>query len=238
MTSFPTYFSKQFWWGYRWSLYRPVLMCNDFLLWWLVETRLILQEGLLELLLELGWYLVKVGVLRTWSPPINFVHLRFLEIVPQFGRDRLLRVELCVVEFWRVYFSSPAQGLLPEEFLSKLLSPRTRNIRGVIRVLLCSRIGGILMGQKQKWSDNHSNEPNKILWLNWFVEAPFLRYFSQIVATHHEIHPPSSGQLQQLRKSSFFVGSAYRYSAISNLFERRGVCRLRLFNDSMVNFTD
>ena len=30
-----------------------------------VETRLILQEGLLELLLELGWYLVKVGVLRT-----------------------------------------------------------------------------------------------------------------------------------------------------------------------------
>ena len=31
-----------------------VLMCNDFLLCWLVETRLILQEGLLELLLELG----------------------------------------------------------------------------------------------------------------------------------------------------------------------------------------
>ena len=31
-----------------------VLMCNDFLLWWLVETRLILQEGLLELLLVLG----------------------------------------------------------------------------------------------------------------------------------------------------------------------------------------
>ena len=40
-----------------------VLMRDDFLLWWLVETRL---------LLELGWYLVKVGVLRTWSPPINF----------------------------------------------------------------------------------------------------------------------------------------------------------------------
>ena len=42
-----------------------LLMCNDFVLWWLVETRLILQESLVELLLELGWYLVKVGVLRT-----------------------------------------------------------------------------------------------------------------------------------------------------------------------------
>ena len=40
-------------------------MCNDFLLWSVVETRLILQDGLLELLFELGWYLVKVGVFRT-----------------------------------------------------------------------------------------------------------------------------------------------------------------------------
>ena len=31
-----------------------VLTCNDFLLWSVVETRLLLQEGLLELLLELG----------------------------------------------------------------------------------------------------------------------------------------------------------------------------------------
>ena len=45
---------------------------------------------------------------------------------------------------------------------------------------------------KQIWSNNHSNEPNKILWLNWFVEAPFLWYFSQIVAIQHGIHPPSS----------------------------------------------
>ena len=97
--------------------------------------------------------------------------------------------------------------------------PRTRRIRGVFRVMLCSRIGGISIGQKQKWSDIHSNEQNKILWLNWFVEAPFLRYFSQIVAIHHGIHPPSSGQLQQLRKGSFLY-SAYRYSAIPNLFER------------------
>ena len=50
-----------------------VLMCNDYLLWWLVETRLILQESLLELLLVLGTLApIKVDVLRTWSPPISF----------------------------------------------------------------------------------------------------------------------------------------------------------------------
>ena len=41
-------------------------MCHDFLLWWLVETRLVLQEGLLELLLVLGTLApVEVDVLRT-----------------------------------------------------------------------------------------------------------------------------------------------------------------------------
>ena len=44
---------------------KTVLMCNDFLLWWLVETRLILQESLLEILLELGRCRTKVDVLRT-----------------------------------------------------------------------------------------------------------------------------------------------------------------------------
>ena len=39
---------------------KTVLRCNNFLLW-----SVILQEGLLESLLELGWYIVKVGVLRT-----------------------------------------------------------------------------------------------------------------------------------------------------------------------------
>ena len=70
--AFPNIFSKQCWWWCRWSLYRVCCcaMTSCFGRWW--KTRLILQEGLLELLLELGWYLVKVGVLRTWSPPINF----------------------------------------------------------------------------------------------------------------------------------------------------------------------
>ena len=45
---------------------KTVLICNDFLLWWLVETRLIFQEGLLELLLVLGTLApIEVDVLRT-----------------------------------------------------------------------------------------------------------------------------------------------------------------------------
>ena len=43
-----------------------------------------------------------------------------------------------------------------------------------------------------------------------------------MVAIHHGIHPPSSGQLQQVRKGCFPY-SAYSFSAISNLFERWGV---------------
>ena len=65
MTSFPKYFSKSIFVRISLISVQTLLMCNDFLLGWLVETRLILQQGLLELLLELGWYLVKVGVLRT-----------------------------------------------------------------------------------------------------------------------------------------------------------------------------
>ena len=190
-------------------------MCNDFLLWSVVETCLILHEGLFELLLDLWWYLVKVGVLRTWSPRINFngPSAVFWNCY-QFGRDHLLRVELHVVEFWRVYCCPPAQGLLAWEFISKLLLPRTRRIRGVIRVILCSRIGGISIGYTQKWSDNHFNEPNEILWLNWSVEAPLLWCFSQIVAIHHGIHPPSSGKLQQLRKGSFLIQRTAIFSSL------------------------
>ena len=45
---------------------KTVLIYNDFLLWWLVETRLIFQEGLLELLLVLGTLApIEVDVLRT-----------------------------------------------------------------------------------------------------------------------------------------------------------------------------
>ena len=177
-------------------------MCKEFWLWWLVETLLILQENLFDFLLELG-------------VPVS----KWMFSEPALGRNQLLRVELDVVESWRVYFFCPPdQSLLLWEFLSKLFTPQARRNRRVFRVMLCSRIGGISKVSKkkkeEKWSDIHSNEPNKILWLNWFLEAPFLKYFSQIVAIHHEIHPSSR---HQFRKSSFLC-SAYRYSAISFLF--------------------
>ena len=101
---FPNIFSKKILMRISLISVLTVLMCNDFLLWSVVETRLILQESVLELLLQLGWYLIKVEVLRTWSPPIilNFL-CGFGELSPMWSRSHPSR-ELFVVEFWRVYF--------------------------------------------------------------------------------------------------------------------------------------
>ena len=139
---FPNIFSKQFWRGYRWSLYRLCwcAMTSCFGQWW--KPVWFSKKVFLNFSSNLDGTLVKVGVLRTWSPPINFCcPSAVFGNCPQFGRDHLLRVELYVVELWRVYFCPPTQGLLPEEFLSKLLHPRTRRIRRVFRVMLYSRIG-------------------------------------------------------------------------------------------------
>ena len=76
----------------------------------------------------------------------------------QFGRDHLLRVELYVVEFWRVYLYPPCARSATIRVPFQTSLPRTRRIRGVIRVILCTRIGGISIGQKKE-SDNNSNEP-------------------------------------------------------------------------------
>ena len=158
-------------------------MCNDFLLWWLVETRLILQEGLLELFLVLGTLSFTL-----WNSDAS--------ILSTCSRSATIRVPFQTAPPPYQTYSESVSGnaVLPNWWIS--------------------------MSEKQKWSDIHSNEPNKILWLNWFVEAPFLRYFSQIVAIHHGIHPPSSGQLQQLRKGSILY-SAYRYSAIPLILNGR-----------------
>ena len=119
------------------------------------------------------------------------------------------KFSLSIRGFWELSpiwaTSSPSRwplrcGILTRLFLStrknsfpNFLSPRTRRIRRVFRVILCSRIGGISIVQKQKRSDVHSNEPNKILWLNWFVEAPFLRCFSNAKV-------PSSIQLAAIQQ--------------------------------------
>ena len=198
---------------------KTVLMCNDFLLWWLVETRLILQEGLLDSNLD--------GTLSKleFSEPdllqkVLTVHLRFLELSPNWARSSPSHWASRCGILTRL-FCPPAQGLLPKVFLSKLLSPRTRRIRGVIRVILCSRTGGISTGQTQHWSDIHFNEPNKTLWLNWFVEAPILCFFFFFADSCNSSWNPST--VEWLIAKGSFLHSAYRYSAISNLFERWGV---------------
>ena len=49
-------------------------------------------------------YLVEVGILRTWTPPIIFdCPSSVLGNCHQFGWDHVLRVELYVVEFWCVH---------------------------------------------------------------------------------------------------------------------------------------
>ena len=223
MTSFAKYFSEAI--LVRISLISvfSVLMCNDFLLWSVVETRLILQEGLLELLLELGWYLVKVGVLRTWSSPINFnCPSAVLGKCPQLGRDHLLRVELYVVEFWRVYFLSTCSrsATIRVPFQTSLPAYQTYSRRDLGNTV-----------HPNRWIFNRSKNRNGVIiiptnQIKFFDSTDSLkrlRYFPHIVAIHHGIHPPSSGQLQQSRKGSF-LHSAYRYSAISNIFfERWGV---------------
>ena len=51
------------------------------------------------------WPPIEVDVLRTWSPPNSFTcPSAVFGIVTNFVRDHLLRIELYVVEFWRVYF--------------------------------------------------------------------------------------------------------------------------------------
>ena len=56
------------------------------------KTRLILQESLLELLLEFGWYFVKSwSTQHLISSNIFIVYLRFLELSPIWARSSSLR---------------------------------------------------------------------------------------------------------------------------------------------------
>ena len=141
-------------------------MCNDLLLWWLVETRMILQESLLELLLELGWYLVKVGVFKTCSPPIHFVHLRFLRIVSNLG-------EIISFAFSFTLWNSDASIMSTCSKSATMRVPFQTSLPAY-QTYSKSDSGNTVLpiwwnfnkSKKQKWSDIHSNESNKILRLN------------------------------------------------------------------------
>ena len=213
-------------------------MCNDFLLWSVVETRLILQEGLLKLLLELGWYLVK-----SWSSQ-NLISSNkfflsfcvFWKLSPNWARSSPSRWALRCGILTRLFLSTCSRSAtIRVPFQTSPPAYQTYSKSDSGDTVLPNSVE-FRIGQKQKWSDNHFNEPKKILWLNGFVEAPFPSYFSQIVAIHHGIHPPSSGQLQQLRKASFLLFSVPLISNLKSFWTVR--CRLRLFNNSKVNFTD
>ena len=197
-------------------------MCNDFLLWWLVETRLILQ-GIIELLLELGWYLIKFGVLRTWSPPLNFnCPSAVLGNCPQLGWDHLSRWALRCGILTRLFFIHLLKVCNHKSSFPTFLSPRTRRIRGVIRVILCSRIGGISRGQKQKWSAHHSNEPNENSLTQLIRWSAFLLVF--FADSCNSSWNPSTVEWSIATVTQRFrLYSAYRYSAIPHLFERWGV---------------
>ena len=199
MTRFPKYFSKQFWWGYRWSLCRPCwcAMTSCFGGWWKPvwfskKVFLNFSSNLDDTLSRLQFS--EPHLLQKFSLSI----CGFLELSPIWARSPPSRCALCCGIVTRLFFH-----------------PRTRRIRGVIRVMLCSRIGGISVGLTQHWSGKIKKSLTQLIC--W--SAPFLRCFSQIVAIHHGIHPSSSGQLQQLRKGSFRF-PAYRCSAISFNFER------------------
>ena len=84
-----------------------------------------------------------------FSPPINFnCPSSVFGNYHQFGRARFFRVELFVVEFWCVHHVQSLKVHHHKNSFSNYLSQRTRLIRGVFRVILCSRIGGISIGQK------------------------------------------------------------------------------------------
>ena len=148
-------------------------MCNDFLLWWLVEAvwfsdspKVFLNlSSNLDVLCQ-GWSsqnLISSNKFYLFTP-------RFLELSPIWARWSLSLWALSCGILTRLFFVHLIKVCYHKSSFPNFSLPRTRRIRGVMRVILCSRIGGISTGQKKNWSDIHSNEANKILWL----KAPFL----------------------------------------------------------------
>ena len=172
-------------------------MCNDFLLWSAAETRLILQESLLELLLELGWLLVKVGVISSNNFLSSICQLSeiisFALSFTLWNSDASVFVHLVKVCYHKssfLNFSLPAYQTYSRSDSGDTVLPnwwnfnRSKNRYGVI----------IIPTNQINFFDSTDSLKHPFLWFF---------FFSKIVAIHRGIHPQSSGQLQQLRKSSF-----------------------------------
>ena len=116
------------------------------------ETLLILQENLLNLLLELGGFRIKVDVLSSWSPPNKF-YSSICDWKMNFpfclGNITSFAVSLFYQISVRPSFPTP-QCLQPLCHPSKF-PPRTERIRGTIQVRLSFQIDGFLTGLSQRW---------------------------------------------------------------------------------------
>ena len=64
----------------------------------------------------------------------------------QFGRSSPSRWALCCGILTRLFLSTCSRSATIKSSFPNFSSPRTRRIRGVFRVILCSRIGGISIG--------------------------------------------------------------------------------------------
>ena len=101
------------------------------------------SQGFLKLLLEFGWYLVKVGVFRTWSSPINFnCPSTVLGIVTNLGEITSIALSFTLWNSDSSVFIHLLKVCHHESSFPNF-SPRTSRTRGLNRVILCSRIGGI-----------------------------------------------------------------------------------------------
>ena len=107
MTSFPKCFSKQFWWGYRWSLYRLCwcAMTSCFGRWW--KPVWFSKKIFLNFSSNLDGTLSRLE----FSEPdllqkIVIVHLRFLELSPIWSRSPPSRWALRCGILTRLFFST------------------------------------------------------------------------------------------------------------------------------------
>ena len=101
------------------------------------------SQGFLKLLLEFGWCIVKVGVLRTWSSPTkNNCPSTVLGIVANLGEITSFALSFTLWNSDASMFIHLLKVCYHESSFPSF-SPRTRRTRRVIRVILCSRIGGI-----------------------------------------------------------------------------------------------
>ena len=121
-----------------------------------METRLILPNNILELFLELRWYLIKVGVSEPDLPQQILIGHLPLSCCHQFGQDHPLRFwVICCGILTRLILSTCSRCTTLKVIFE--ISPLAYHTYSKsVCVILYSRIGGISISQTQFLSDIHS----------------------------------------------------------------------------------